>query len=156
MQTDKITHILEQKYSLFCRFFQITEKMCQEPADALAADMDERMKLQAEIEKLDEQLRPLYEQSPEAAKASHNRCNFSELSPENQQVYNAAMKVRGVLCQIQQRDVVVKKRMLKERSRLLKKLEESKRSSASTASRYYRSAHLESPAELRNSGFGKA
>lgn len=156
MQTDRIVHTLEEKYKLFRCFLEISERMCTESADLLKDNMDSRLHLQSEIEKADAQLRELYKNAPGAEEAAKNRCDYSSLSPENKRIYDAAMKVHGILYQIQQMGPLLKKHMLEERSSLLKKLEDTQKSTASAANRYYQAAHFESPVLKRHFGFKKA
>lgn len=156
MDTDKIVHLLHEKTRLFMDFLEISKQMCTADIDLLEQEMQKRLDLQKQIEALDSQLQPLFQANPDAAEAAKNKCDVGRLTAENAKVYDAALKLHGILFQLQKIEPQLRDRLLTERSALLEKLESTQKSPAAAAHRYYQSAHMTYPVARRSPHFGDA
>lgn len=137
-QTQPILDLLAQKKSLFLQFEQESEAMCFGSADEMDLHMCERLKLQQQIQDIDDQLAPLYQAVPEAAQAASLTGTRDAFPPEIAAVYDASMAVKGVVNRILLNEPTLLERVQLERSALLRKLEETRQSSSSVANGYYK------------------
>lgn len=156
MSTNQMILLLQKKTELFTAFLQITEEMCSGSSELLASNMEKRLALQKQIEAVDRTLSPLLQTDPQAGAAAAMQCNYGGLDAEYAAVYDAAFQLHGILAIIQSLEPHVKLRLQQERDRLLEKIEQTQKSPAAAASRYYQSAHMQPLFSPHGSSFGKA
>ena len=100
MEIEKeIAELLREKVRLFERFESVTEQMMtdsQEDIDLMIESVSEREQLKRQIDELDMKVRETAGQSEECGlliRASKNLCDYSELRPEQREIFEIGQEL---------------------------------------------------------------
>lgn len=156
LEKQEIILLLQKKRELFLEYEKETMEIAAGSEDDIEKHMENRIRLQSEIDENSGRLEQLCESADEPEKllaAVKSSCTREELSEELQEIFELSMQVRSVVNRIQMTEPQAMGRLESVRDEALKKIKEMNQSSQAKASRYYNSTQKNA-----NGGFirGKA
>lgn len=148
-----ILALLQKEERLFREFYSVTSEMLICPEEELEPRMEERIRLQKEIETLEEEKEMLCAADEKLLAAAKCTGGCAQLPESYQEICKASRKLRGTLFQVNQLEPQVISRLEKTRDALEKKIRETNQGSAAKASRFLVGASVSG---IRSGRIGKA
>lgn len=133
----QMTTLLNQKKDLFLEFEQATEELCYVEIDEMESLMDQRLKLQERIDELTQQQQQIYQSMPELEEIVVNPIEKKNLTGDFKSIQELSIQIKGTIQRIIQISPMLQRRIERERDDLLEKLQNSKKSTAAVAQKYY-------------------
>ena len=139
MEIEKeLTELLREKARLFKRFELVTEQMMTdspEDIDLIIESVSDREQLKQQIDGLDKKIRETAGRSGEGSlllQASKNLCDYSELRPEQREIFEAGQELFGIITRIRNMEPQISRNMESMMSVLRERIKQNKTNSKFT------------------------
>lgn len=149
---EQIRGLLERQQSLFLEYEQETYQIAAGDAEQIPSCMEERTRLQREIDWISQEIRTLCQDLPEGEGMLDAifRCTSAmDLPEEYRELFTQSLGIRAALQRIKELESQAAERMESVRDELLEKIKSINQGSEAKVSRYYRSTSPKSGEQRR-------
>lgn len=136
MNAGFITENQKRINSLMSRYEEITRKLLDCSIDDILILTEKRQSISSEITKLDNQIKNVCADSPEALSAYLNKCDRSELTEGLQEIFDLRQEFNGMAFRVAALDPEIKERINMLRDELVIKIKKNNSGQNAKAAKY--------------------